>query len=131
MLAVDTNIIVRLLVGDDPRQTALATEAFASHQIFISKTVLLETEWVLRGVYGLNPEMIRQSILGILGLRNVSVEDPEVVSAAMDFIKHGLDFADAFHLASRPARAHFASFDRALVRKAKRLGHSTVSDLPF
>jgi len=55
MIAVDTNVLVRLLTGDDPAQTQRAVELFAQESILIPKTVLLETEWVLRYRYELAP----------------------------------------------------------------------------
>ncbi len=48
MTAVDTNIVVRLLTGDDARQAAQAAALFRSEDIWLSKSVILETEWVLR-----------------------------------------------------------------------------------
>ena len=54
MLAVDTNVVVRLLVNDDPRQGALARRLFELDEIFIGVTVLLESAWVLESVYGLS-----------------------------------------------------------------------------
>ena len=53
MIAVDTNVLVRLLTGDDPAQTQRSVELFAQESILIPKTVLLETEWVLRYSYEL------------------------------------------------------------------------------
>jgi predicted nucleic-acid-binding protein len=44
MVAVDTNLLIRLLTADEPRQTAVAKSLFASQSIWIAKTVLLETE---------------------------------------------------------------------------------------
>ena len=55
MIAVDTNVLVRLLTGDDPAQTRRAADLFAQESILIPKTVLLETEWVLRYRYELAP----------------------------------------------------------------------------
>ena len=51
MLAIDTNIIVRLLTNDDPDQAAKAKSLIEGAEVFVATTVLLETEWVLRGAY--------------------------------------------------------------------------------
>ena len=51
MIAIDSNVLVRLLVNDDPAQGARARAAFETEEIWIAKTVLLETFWVLRSVY--------------------------------------------------------------------------------
>jgi predicted nucleic-acid-binding protein len=50
--AVDTNVLVRLLTWDDPQQGTAAKSLFAAGPIWIAKTVLLETGWVLRSLYG-------------------------------------------------------------------------------
>ena len=53
MLSVDTNVVVRLLTADDPKQFRAAEALFAAGPVWISKTVILETEWVLRDSYRL------------------------------------------------------------------------------
>ena len=51
IVAVDTNILVRFLVADEPEQARRARELFSLNTILIPTTVLLETEWVLRSAY--------------------------------------------------------------------------------
>ena len=71
MIAVDTNGLVRLLTGDDARQAAAARALFAAESIWIAKTVLLETGWVLRSLYGLEERAIEEAFTRLLGLQNV------------------------------------------------------------
>ena len=52
MTAADTNVVVRLLTGDDPVQSSAARLLFESGTVWIAKTVLLEADWVLRSLYG-------------------------------------------------------------------------------
>jgi predicted nucleic-acid-binding protein len=127
MTAVDTNVLVRLLTGDDAKQGAAARALFASGQIWIAKTVLLETGWVLRSLYGFEENEIRNAFTKLLGLQNVQVEDQSGVAAALALTSHGIDLADALHLSSRPPGASFASFDRSFVQRAKRAGVSGIS----
>jgi predicted nucleic-acid-binding protein len=122
MTAVDTNLVVRLLTQDDRKQAAIASAVFATEEVWIAKSVLLETAWVLETVYGFAATAIRGALLLLLGLPNVRMEDEEAVARAIDLIAKGLDFADALHLVSRPAGAWFVSFDKALVRRAQRAG---------
>ncbi|HEY6343880.1 MAG TPA: type II toxin-antitoxin system VapC family toxin [Bryobacteraceae bacterium] len=122
MTAVDTNLVVRLLTQDDRKQAAIASTVFATEEVWIAKSVLLETAWVLETVYGFDATAIRRALLLLLGLPNVRIEDEEAVARAIDLIAKGLDFADALHLVSRPAGAWFISFDKALVRRAQRAG---------
>ena len=130
MTAVDTNVLVRLLAEDDLRQTKAAKLIFSSGPVWIAKTVLLETSWVLSRAYEFGEPAIREAFTRLLGLKNVNVEDDVSVLAALAFMEQGLDFADAMHLASRPPGAAFVSFDQAFIRRAKRAGATDVSVLP-
>ena len=56
MICVDTNIIVRFLTHDDEQQYKKAFSICNLYEIFISDTVILETEWVLRYAYNFSPE---------------------------------------------------------------------------
>ena len=129
MIAVDTNVLVRLLTGDDPAQEAAARSLFASGQVWIAKTVLLETGWVLRSLYGFEEETIRDAFIKLLGLRNVQAEDESSVAAALALTSDGIELADAMHLSSRPAGARFVSFDKSFVRRAKRVGVTAISGI--
>lgn len=119
MIALDTNVLVRYVTNDDPRQAAQAVRLLSrSDDVFLPKTVLLELEWVLRAVYDVPRAGVLRVFEHILGLPNVVVEATEDVARALHAFGRGLDFADALHLtASRRADA-FHTFDRALARKA-------------
>ena len=129
MIAVDTNVLVRLLTDDDRKQAAAARGPFAAEQIWIAKTVLLETGWVLGSLYGFEESAIREAFTKLLGLRNVQVEDEPSVAAALDLTTHGIELADAMHLSSRPHGAAFLSFDQSFVRRARRAGAADVSGI--
>ena len=130
MTAVDTNVVVRLLTGDDPEQATAARSLFAADFIWITRTVILETAWVLGSAYGFEDSAIREALTRLLGLANVQTEDIASVTVALNLNAQGLDFADALHLTSRPRGADFVSFDRAFVRRAKRAGAKAVSVVP-
>ena len=121
MLAVDTNVIVRIVVNDDPEQSPRAIALFEQERIFLTKTVLLETEWVLRFSYQLSREAIVCALRNVIGLQQVEVETIGVVVIALDWHEQGMDFADALHLASSARAAEFATFDEKLVKLAQRL----------
>jgi len=119
VIAVDTNVVVRLLTQDHPAQAARAVEIFRSGRVFIPKSVLLETEWVLRYSYELGSDAILRALRGVLGLPNVSVEDPVTTVTAMALFEQGLEFADALHVASSSPADRFVTFDARLVKRAK------------
>jgi predicted nucleic-acid-binding protein len=127
MIAVDTNVVVRLLTEDDPTQTAAAKSLFAAGSIWIAKTVLLETAWMLRSFYGFDESAIRDAFTRLLGLQNVHTEDKASMATALALSAHGVELADAMHLTSRPPGAVFVSFDRSFVRGANRAGATGVS----
>lgn len=114
MISVDTNVVVRLLTGDHPEQSARAKNLFASNAILITSTVLLETEWVLRSAYKFAPDAIRYAFNKLLGLQQVSVDEPVRISEALALYALGADFADALHVAGSSSAKGFASFDREL-----------------
>src|SRR6267154_1544385 len=102
MTAVDTNVLVRLLTGGEPRQATAARSLFASGPVWIAKTVLLETGWVLRSLYGFEASAIRDAFTKLLGLKNVHAEDESSIAAALALTAHGIELADAMHLSGRP-----------------------------
>ena len=130
MTAVDTNVLVRLLTEDDLKQAAAARSLFATEPIWIAKTVLLETGWVLRSLYGFEESAVRDAFTKLLGLQNVHTEDEPSVAAALALTVHGIELADAMHLSSRPQGAVFVSFDQSFVRRAKRAGAAGVFSVP-
>jgi predicted nucleic-acid-binding protein len=121
MISIDTNVVVRVVTRDDPAQAEAAAGALRSGPLWLAKSVLLETEWVLRGAYGLQRETIHDALRKLAGLRNLRLEDGPAVLQALDGYAAGLDFADALHLASSLAADRFVTFDRALVQRARRL----------
>ncbi|HEY2615784.1 MAG TPA: type II toxin-antitoxin system VapC family toxin [Acetobacteraceae bacterium] len=119
MIAVDTNVIVRLLTGDDPAQLERARRLFETETIFLPKTVVLESEWVLRNLYGLSSREIVGALSALVALPQVRCEDAAAMSVALELMRRSLDFADALHVASSGAAQRFATFDRKLSRRAK------------
>lgn len=126
MIAVDTNVVVRLLTRDNEQQFEKAAALFARHPIFIPETVLLETEWVLRFAYRFAPAAIYDALTKLLGLANVKTARPAVMAQAIELARQGLDFADALHLASSQECARLATFDAVFIKRAKGLTACTV-----
>jgi predicted nucleic-acid-binding protein len=127
MLAVDTSVVVRLLTQDDRAQAAQANAIFAVESVWIAKTVLLETEWVLRSRYGFSAENVRGALALLLGLPNVRVEDEATVTQAHLLMSKGIDFSDGLHLASRPPGSAFFTFDEKFARRATSAGVAGVT----
>lgn len=121
MHAIDTNVLVRVITGDEPRQSERAMAVFRNSTVWIAKTVLLETEWVLRRLYEFDQASIAQAFERLLGLPNVRIEDSRAIRVAMNWYADGLDFADGLHLASRGDADIFVTFDKRFGKRARAL----------
>jgi|694.fasta_scaffold95949_5 predicted nucleic-acid-binding protein len=102
MRTLDTNVVVRLLIGDDPIQTPIAERAFldaiARGGVYLPDVVLAEVGWVLRG-YGLDRESRYALLERLVRTRGVVVEDIDAVIDALEQYRHGSDLADQLILA--------------------------------
>lgn len=121
MIAIDTNILVRIVTNDEPEQALRAANILNNHAIFISKTVILELEWVLRFSYSLKRTIILATLQQILATDGFTIEQSSIIEQSLQWYEKGMDFADALHLASSLHAEKFASFDKKLIKKANEL----------
>lgn len=126
MLAIDANVIVRYLTGDHPQQAAQAKALINHEDVFVCTTVLLETEWVLRSVYGFAGICLAEALRAFAGLPRLILEDEALAAKALDWMGGGLDFADALHLAQAGGCAAFVSFDQRFATAANLLSEVKV-----
>jgi len=122
MLAIDTNVVIRYLVADDVAQAARARKLIDGNDVFVSTTVALETEWMLRSVYGFTASRCARGLADFFGLPRVTLEDATAVSKALAGIGDGIDFADGLHLAKAEGCDAFISFDKEFAVVANRRG---------
>lgn len=122
MIALDTNLLARLLLRDDAAQHARVRSLLETDQVFTSPvTVLLELVWVLEA-NDCTPAEIERGLNLLLGLRNFKPPQAHAVRQALQGYLHGMDFADALHLGLSASDDAFMSFDKAFARKAAKLG---------
>lgn len=113
MTAIDTNVLVRILTNDEPRQAEKAIALLEQGPVLIPVTVMLETEWVLRFCYRLSHARIAEVFRTLLSTPGVVVDDRDAVARATDKHGDGADFADALHVSLSEHRAsRFCTFDR-------------------
>lgn len=123
-IAVDTNVLVRAAVGDDPDQTAAATRAMDRAEILaIAVSSLCEFAWVLRSVYGFKAAEIGVAMRRLLAAENVEMNRP-TVEAGLAILDAGGDFADGvIAYEGRWLGAEtFVSFDKKAVEMLKGQG---------
>lgn len=129
MIGLDTNILARYYIDDEDdteaqKQQLAAKKLFESGQTLkVSKTVILEFEWVLRGYYRFHADEIIPVLQHLLGQSHIEVESRSEVEYAIVGLSDGLDFADALHHAHYQNCEAMTSFDdRKFARRVKRLG---------
>lgn len=117
MLAVDTNVLVRLITRDDARQVA-AAERFVTSGAWVSHLVLAETCWVLDSSYDLGVEAIATAVEMLLDHATLVIQDPEVVQAALEHFrkKPALGFSECMvlEIARKAGHTPLGTFDRNL-----------------
>ena len=118
MRAVDTNLVVRYLAGDDPAQAAKARAVIDGDRVFVATTVFLECEWVLRSVYGFASGEVAVALRRFAGLPTVVVEKPAMLAEALDRTEDGMDFADALHLGAAAGCEALLTFDQRFIAAA-------------
>ena len=123
MIALDTNILARYLLDDEPAQarTARRLLAEAKSEYWIPVTVVLELAWVLRKADAPR-RLVMERLRDLLSLRNVRAQNADLVFQALRWAAQGMDLADALHLVLSGKAERFATFDEALVKQARKLG---------
>lgn len=121
MIALDTNALVRIAVGDHPAEKAAALALLESERALVLDTVLLETAWVLRSRYALTPPQIVAYFRYLSASQNIQMQSPVAIERALDAVLKGMDFADALH-AALSSQVPFHTFDREFQRRAVKLG---------
>ncbi len=128
MGAIDTNVIVGYLVADDPYQAKRPRILIDHHDVFVCTTVILETEWMLRSVYGFPATQCARALTDFAGLPQVTLEDAIAVAQALRWVTKGIDFADGLHLAKAQQCEAFVSFDVAFIKAASTLSIVKVTE---
>ena len=121
MHAIDTNVLVRLLVRDDPRQLDIA-ERFIIKGAWVSHVVLVETLWVLDAVYARSAEQIGAAVELMLAHADLTLQDADVIAAALGHFraKPKLGFSDCLvlEIARKAGHLPLCTFDRQLGKLA-------------
>jgi len=117
MRAVDTNVLVRLITRDEAAQVA-AAERFVEKGAWVSHLALAEMTWVLKAVYERSPADIATAIDLLLNHRELSLQDPDVVAAALEKFRSrpAVGFSDCLllEIARRAGQRPLGTFDRSL-----------------
>ena len=115
---VDTNILIRHLTGDPPAQARRATRYFEqADRLLLPDLILAEVAYVLESYYEVARAQVAEALRALLAFRAIRVVDGPLLQRAVELYEvHGLDFADAYLVASaeRTGVGAVASFDRRI-----------------
>ena len=118
MRALDTNVVLRLMLNDDPAQVVIARRLL-SERALVGLGVLMEAAWVLQSTYGLPREVIAQALEALLDIPTLHVSDEQGVRWAVErFRSHRADLADMLHIVAARGAMSFASFEKHLAKQA-------------
>jgi predicted nucleic-acid-binding protein len=134
-IAIDASVVVRYLTGDDPAQSAAATELFRAAQagkvkLVIPASTIQETVYVLERLYNLDAVSIAPKLISLLTLHNVDSPDADWVVEALQFYREkNSDFGDALLCAyARSAGCQVATFDKGILKKFAEVTAYTPAD---
>ncbi|WP_260582033.1 type II toxin-antitoxin system VapC family toxin [Sphingopyxis sp. PET50] len=114
MKAVDTNILARFMLDDDPVQSPIARDIIEAG-VFVPLTVLLELGWLLQSRYAMERAHLAASLLGLFDVPGIVLDDELAVRSAVAAFAKGGDFADHLHLVAAKGAEAFVTFDRSMV----------------
>ena len=115
--SVDTNIVLRLLMGDESVQSAKAKLCF-EEPVLVTISVLIETGWVLRSHYGLGRQQICELFGSLNDYSTVTFERDDQVRWALSRFAFGGDLADLLHIAASADTTRFVTLDRGVAQAA-------------
>jgi predicted nucleic-acid-binding protein len=125
-VCVDTNVLVRAAVQDDPVQARAAEQVLSDAELIaVALPCLCEFVWVLLRVYSLQPADVAAAIRALLATANVEVNRP-AVEAGLGLLEAGGDFADGViaYEGSWLGGETFVSFDKKAITLLAATGHS-------
>ena len=121
MIGIDTNILLRYLLKDDPALSPRALEIIVANDCFVTRAALTEVVYTLESYYRSPRADIGRALDALLSLQRVSIEDGAVTERAVSWYKAGMDFGDAMIAASSHGSARVETFDRDFARLARKL----------
>jgi predicted nucleic-acid-binding protein len=133
MKALDTNVLARFFIEDPDDAQAHkqrpAAMAAMGQRAYISITVVLEFEWLMRGFYKLSAPQITSVLRALLSIEHITVEARLELEQAVQAAEAGMDFADALHVLRSGRATGFLTFDQALVKRAAQTGLRPTAEL--
>lgn len=121
MISIDTSIVLRYLLKDDPALSPRSLEIISGNDCFVTRAALTEVVYTLESYYRSSRVEISRALDALLSVQRITVEDRAVTERAVSWYKEGMDFGDAMIAASSHGSARVETFDRDFARLARKL----------
>lgn len=124
---IDTNLIIRFLIKDDPDQFEATQKLFSSQDenLILPDLILAEVVWTLHSVYKLTKQEIIEKLLKLLKLKNLTANFNLLINSLLIYRDYNISFVDAYLIAfcEQNKLAGIYSFDKGLdkIKSVKRL----------
>lgn len=122
MIALDTNVLLRSVLDDDARLSAIARRMIERNHCHVSLLAIAEMGFVLMSVYGVQAPVVAKACRNLLALPNIECENETRLIKALEGVDAGIDWFDALLWAATPAGVSLATFDKSFARRATGLG---------
>jgi predicted nucleic-acid-binding protein len=121
VIALDTNILLRLLLDDDEKQANIARSLVADSPCFVSDTVLLEVSWVLLKSLRMPRSAVYEALLALISSETLNFDNRNSLETTLHRFQQGMDLPDAMHLmrAEAVSATSLATFDQAFIKAAQ------------
>lgn len=117
MRSVDTNVLARYVLADDPKQTPIARRVIAEGA-YVTLTVALETSWLLGSRAALDRPRIIKVFESLLETDSIHFEGEDHLHWALERYRRGADLADMVHLIASRRTDGFVTFEKSMAKKA-------------
>ncbi len=117
MQSVDTNVLARYVLADDPKQTPIARRVIAEG-VYVTLTVALETSWLLGSRAALDRSRIVEVFESLLETDSIQFEGEDHLHWALERYRNGADLADLVHIIASRRTDGFATFEKSMAKRA-------------
>ena len=128
-LALDTNILVRLVLDDHPRLSSAAAALVSGNACVVSVTALAEMGFVLLSFYEVTRAELTACVQKLMALPQIELENESRIAQALQAFEGGMDWFDALLWTTTPVKCTLATFDKQFARRAKKLAWTPKVEL--
>jgi predicted nucleic-acid-binding protein len=122
VITIDTNILLRYALNDNPKLSAKAKDIIEGNRCFVPLLAIAEMGFVLQSVYEASADQTVAYVKQLMQQTNLKIEHENRLLQSLRGVEAGVDWFDALLWAASPAQNDFATLDRKFANKVTKLG---------